>query len=68
VDFSSRALEAGDAKALDLLRAVGRALEPPIEEHGGQIVKRLGDGLLRIFFGKTPIEVATNDYESRLAT
>jgi NAD(P)-dependent dehydrogenase (short-subunit alcohol dehydrogenase family) len=23
---------------------------------------------LRIFFGKTPIEVATNDYESRLAT
>jgi hypothetical protein len=23
---------------------------------------------LRIFFGKTPIEVATQDYESRLAT
>jgi hypothetical protein len=23
---------------------------------------------LRIFFGKTPLEVATNDYESRLAT
>jgi hypothetical protein len=22
---------------------------------------------LRIFFGKTPIEVATNDYESRLS-
>jgi adenylate cyclase len=49
VDFSSWALEAGDAKAIDLLRAVGRALEPPIEEHGGQIVKRLGDGLMAVF-------------------
>jgi adenylate cyclase len=49
VDFSSWALEAGDAKAIDLLRAVGRALEPQIEEHGGQIVKRLGDGLMAVF-------------------
>jgi adenylate cyclase len=49
VDFSSWALAAGDAKAIDLLRAVGRALEPPIEEHGGQIVKRLGDGLMAVF-------------------
>jgi adenylate cyclase len=49
VDFSSWALEAGDTKAIDLLRAVGKALEPPIEEHGGQIVKRLGDGLMAVF-------------------
>jgi adenylate cyclase len=49
VDFSSWALEAGDAKAIDLLRAVGRALEPPIEEHDGQVVKRLGDGLMAVF-------------------
>jgi adenylate cyclase len=49
VDFSSWALEAGDAKAIDLLRAVGRALDPPIEEHGGRIVKRLGDGLMAVF-------------------
>jgi adenylate cyclase len=49
VDFSKWALDAGDAVAIDLLRAVGRALEPPIEEHGGQIVKRLGDGLMAVF-------------------
>ena len=49
VDFSSWALEAGDAKAIELLRAVGRALEPPIAEHHGKIVKRLGDGLMAVF-------------------
>jgi adenylate cyclase len=49
VDFSSWALEAGDAKTIDLLRAVGRALEPPIEQHGGRIIKRLGDGLMAVF-------------------
>jgi adenylate cyclase len=49
VEFSSWALEAGDTKAIDLLRTVGRSLEPPIEDHGGQIVKRIGDGLMAVF-------------------
>jgi adenylate cyclase len=49
VDFSSWALEAGDTSSLELLRTVGSALEPPIEEHHGRVVKRLGDGLMAVF-------------------
>ena len=49
VDFSAWALEAGDTMAVDLLRQVGHAVEPPIENHGGRIVKRLGDGLMAVF-------------------
>ncbi|MEX2194642.1 MAG: adenylate/guanylate cyclase domain-containing protein [Thermoleophilaceae bacterium] len=49
VGFSSWTLEAGDTLALELLRDVGEAIEPPIVDHGGQIVKRLGDGLMAAF-------------------
>jgi adenylate cyclase len=49
VDFSDWALEAGDEKAIDLLRDVGRAIEPPIDSNDGEIVKRLGDGLMAVF-------------------
>ena len=49
VGFSSWALEAGDAAALELLRQVGAAVEGPIIERDGQIVKRLGDGLMATF-------------------
>ena len=49
VDFSDWTLEAGDTRALDLLRRVGGAIEPPIAAHGGQVVKRLGDGLMAVF-------------------
>jgi adenylate cyclase len=49
VDFSDWALEAGDTQAVELLRHVGLAIEPPIAEHGGEIVKRLGDGLMAVF-------------------
>lgn len=49
VDFSSWALEAGDDDAVDLLRAVGLAVEPPVERHGGRLVKRLGDGFMAVF-------------------
>jgi adenylate cyclase len=49
VQFSRWALEAGDAAAVQLLRRVGEATEPPIEEHGGKLVKRLGDGLMAVF-------------------
>jgi adenylate cyclase len=48
-DFSSWALETGDTMAVELLREVGRAIEPPLEAHGGRIVKRLGDGLMVVF-------------------
>ena len=49
VDFSTWALEAGDAPALALLRDVGEAVEPEICNRGGEIVKRLGDGLMAVF-------------------
>jgi adenylate cyclase len=49
VRFSDWALEAGDDAALDLLRQVGRGVDPVLIERGGRIVKRLGDGLMAVF-------------------
>jgi adenylate cyclase len=49
VDFSDFALEAGDEVALELLRQVGEAIEPPVAAHGGEVVKRLGDGMMAVF-------------------
>ena len=46
VGFSSWALEAGDRAAVRLLREVSEAIEPPILERQGEVVKRLGDGLM----------------------
>jgi adenylate cyclase len=48
-EFSTWALEKGDTLALELLRQVAEAIEPPIRERGGKIVKRLGDGLMAVF-------------------
>jgi adenylate cyclase len=50
VDFSSWALEAGDRAAIRLLREFGEAIEPPIEAQHGEVVKRLGDGLMAAFW------------------
>jgi adenylate cyclase len=49
VGFSDWALEAGDDSALELLRTVGRRVDPAIRDRGGRIVKRLGDGLMAVF-------------------
>lgn len=49
VEFSRWALEAGDDAALELLRDVGQAIEPPVSQHGGKVVKRLGDGMMAVF-------------------
>ena len=49
VEFSSWALEAGDEAALELLRKVGRAEDAAVADHGGRVVKRLGDGLMAVF-------------------
>jgi adenylate cyclase len=48
-DFSTWALDAGDTRALALLRDVGEAIEPELCSRGGEIVKRLGDGLMVVF-------------------
>ncbi|CPR07726.1 adenylate and guanylate cyclase catalytic domain-containing protein [Mycobacterium bohemicum DSM 44277] len=49
VGFSTWSLQAGDAAALSLLRQVARAVEPPLLDAGGHIVKRMGDGLMAVF-------------------
>lgn len=49
VGFSSWALEAGDQATLKLLRRVAQAVEPPLLEVGGQVVKRMGDGIMACF-------------------
>jgi adenylate cyclase len=48
VGFSSWALQAGDDAALELLRRVGVATEPPVRTRGGTVVKRLGDGMMAV--------------------
>jgi adenylate cyclase len=50
VGFSSWALEAGDRAAVRLLGEVGEAIEPPVLDRRGAIVKRLGDGLMAAFW------------------
>jgi adenylate cyclase len=49
VGFSSWALKAGDEAVLRLLREVGSVVEAAVLGHEGQIVKRLGDGLMASF-------------------
>jgi adenylate cyclase len=49
VEFSEWTLEAGDDAAVQLLRDVSEAIEPPVEGNGGQVVKRLGDGMMAVF-------------------
>jgi adenylate cyclase len=59
VGFSSWALEAGDAAAVRLLREVAAAIEPPVLERQGEVVKRLGDGLMAAFWdGGSAVEAA----------
>jgi class 3 adenylate cyclase len=49
VGFSSWALEAGDEQSIELLRRASEAIEAPVLEHRGEVVKRLGDGLMAVF-------------------
>jgi len=49
VGFSTWSLQAGDEAALALLRQVARAVEPPLLDAGGHIVKRMGDGIMAVF-------------------
>jgi class 3 adenylate cyclase len=53
VGFSTWSLEAGDEAALALLRQVARAVEPPLLDAGGHIVKRMGDGIMAVFRSPT---------------
>ncbi len=50
VGFSSWALEAGDRLAIELLREFAEAVEPPVLGQRGEVVKRLGDGVMAAFW------------------
>jgi adenylate cyclase len=67
VGFSTWALHAGDAAALELLREVGTAVESPILARDGQIVKRLGDGLMATFLDPGDAIEAALDAQSAVA-
>jgi len=64
--FSDWALEAGDDRALELLREVGRAIEPAMREHDGEVIKRLGDGLMVVFDEPQPALTAILEGRERL--
>jgi class 3 adenylate cyclase len=49
VGFSSWALVAGDDATLKLLRQVAQVVEPRLLAAGGQVVKRMGDGIMAVF-------------------
>jgi class 3 adenylate cyclase len=49
VGYSTWSLQAGDDATLKLLRRVARAVEPPLLDAGGHIVKRMGDGIMAVF-------------------
>ena len=49
VSFSNWSLQAGDDATLRLLRQVAQVTEPPVLDSGGQIVKRMGDGMMAVF-------------------
>jgi adenylate cyclase len=66
VGFSSWALEAGDAAAVELLREVGVVVEGAVADHGGRIVKRLGDGVMAVFPGPEAAVAAALSMHPRL--
>jgi adenylate cyclase len=67
VDFSDWAVRAGDEAALELLRDVGEAIEPPVTEGGGEVVKRLGDGMMAVFAESSPAVSAVQRARDGLA-
>ncbi|MGU3437861.1 adenylate/guanylate cyclase domain-containing protein [Actinomycetes bacterium M1A6_2h] len=66
VGFSTWSLAAGDADTLVLLRRVARAVETPMQHHGGRIVKRLGDGVMVVFPRAESAVAAVRDAKNAL--
>jgi adenylate cyclase len=46
---------------------VGEAIEPPVCEHGGEVVKRLGDGMMAVFEDPRSARAALRAARRRLA-
>jgi adenylate cyclase len=68
VSFSEWALQAGDELAVELLHEVSQAIEPPILTRRGQVVKRLGDGLMAVFPDASSATEAAFDACGRVAS
>src|SRR5882724_10434028 len=66
--FSSWALEAGDDSIVALLRAVSEAIEPPVLGRRGEVVKRLGDGLMGAFWDAQSAAEAAFDMQERASS
>jgi adenylate cyclase len=66
VDFSKWSLKAGDAAAVELLRQVSVAIEPPVAENTGKVVKRLGDGMMAVFAAPADALRAAEEAQRRL--
>ena len=66
VGFSDWALEAGDDIALELLREVADAIEPPVVNNRGEVVKRLGDGMMAVFADPDAGAIAVFEARERL--
>jgi adenylate cyclase len=49
VGFSTWALSVGDEESLEALRRIDATISAVVEEHEGEVVKRLGDGTMAIF-------------------
>jgi adenylate cyclase len=45
---------------------VSEAIEPPVEERGGEVVKRLGDGMMAVFDDPGSALAAVNEARERL--
>jgi adenylate cyclase len=67
VDFSKWSLRAGDEAAVELLRKVSVAIEAPVDAHTGNVVKRLGDGMMAVFAAPAPALTAVEEAQRRLA-
>jgi adenylate cyclase len=66
VGFSDWALEAGDDLSLELLRTVAGAIEPPVGSRSGEVVKRLGDGMMAVFGDADQAAAAVFEARERL--
>ena len=62
VGFSDWAVDAGDERALDLLRDVGAVTQATVESRNGRVVKRLGDGSMMVF--ESPDEAVAGTQET----
>ena len=66
VEFSNWSMKAGDDAAVELLRKVSQAIEPPVGENTGKVVKRLGDGMMAVFASSADALAAVTDAQERL--